>query len=216
LERQEPIFCLLPVVLGAYFERWREDTLHEWTTVSRKESAEWVYPDGKKTRIRARVAAVQEADEGGLWLTDTNFGRYLNVQRFADEALFNLRTLLGLYVLREVTGKTPAGVIYDVVNLPGSGWPEGKYQRASQATFLAKALKKYQGERFQRVRVAISGGELDMALGRLVRPLMEEVRLWSEGANHYPNPCGDPDDRYYYTCTPMYRAIVKGDFSGCY
>jgi hypothetical protein len=216
LEKQAIVFGLVPVLLRAVFRHWADELQKEWLTLAPTSAAEWVYEDGARTWIRARIAAVREGPAGGLWLVEPNVGVALDVNRFRDETLHNLRTLLALHVLREATGREPAGVIYQVINRPVRLWPRDSAQLSRFLSYSQALLTKSPEKYLHRIRVPIPSRKLSEGLQRLLAPVMAELRRWAGGEGHFPNVRGDPDDRYGYTRTEMYAAIVHGDFSDGY
>jgi hypothetical protein len=215
LEKQDVIFSLLPVMLAAAFERWPEDAESDWATISPTAYVPWTYADGKECPLRVRLAAVHDEARSDTWLVETHVGRAIKTDRFAEEAHCNLRSLLGLYALQQITGQLPAGVVYELINRPINRWPEPNADLSWYAERSAKILAE-KPDYLQRVRVRISAQEFERRIQYELAPLMNDVRLWAHGGNHYPNVRVDHDDRYGYHLTPMYDAIVRRDFSNMY
>lgn len=212
LTKLQRVVRLVPIVLATCLSRWPHDPANEWLTVNPGKPVPWTFSDDRQAKIRARVTAFNDIEEGGWWVEETYCGVRLDGDRFKAETRFNLRTLLALYVWREATGKQPAGVVYNLINGPAPFLP----QRADQLGYFCDEIMKRPQRHLQRVKVLVPRQTLDGMVQGFLGPLMNDVRVWAEGKeNHYPNVCDDPYGRYNKGA-PMYQAIVHGDFTDYY
>lgn len=209
LWKQEVVFAYTQVFLDAAFRHWTDDLQRTWTAVSPTTTVPWTYADGRTAPVGGRVLGVED-ESGRLWLFDTYLAPHTTIRQLKEWGPLSLRTALGLYILRQITGKVPAGVICNLLDRPVYAWPETARDLEDAIRQLRQQFEAGPRAYLHRAQVRISSRRFDQSVNGLLAPLMNDVRAWAEGGNHYLNAVN------LYPYTEMYAAVVRGDFSRCY
>ena len=207
--KQEVVFAYTQVFLEAAFRHWPDDLQRTWTAVCPTTRVPWMYPDGRTAPVGGRVLGMEDGS-GRLWLFDTYLAPHSTIRQLKEWGPLSLRTALGLYVLRQITGKMPAGVIFNLLDRPVYAWPETARDLEDAIQQSRRQFEAVPRACLHRAQVRIPRRRFDQCVNGLLAPLMNDVRAWAEGGNHYLNAAN------LYPYTEMYAAVVRGDFSRCY
>ena len=106
--------------LPHYFRKWwRDDTARiKWVKLEQEFRIPYKTKTGYTTSLRGKIDGVFNSP--GLRLFETKTSSVVNEGNLIDTIGFGLQVNFYLYVLKKLYGKTPAGVLYNVIRKPSS------------------------------------------------------------------------------------------------
>ena len=219
----ERVLGLAEALLPRYVERWAGDWTgkykpknptvapKKWLQLEGRFKVPFMLDDGEQTFLQGMFDGVFEDKKGRLWLFETKTKSVIERELIEDTLQFDIQVLLYLWALREVYGRTPHGVLYNVIRRPGLRQGNNEkladfFERCRMDVEDVKRTDHY----FIRWELAVEKSEIDAFEHDYLRPMLEQMRDWWDGTGpHYMNPDA-------LTCkygkVDMYEPIVHGNF----
>lgn len=180
-EQWKTLCALAQALLEGYVEHWAEDwSDKDWTALEQPFATPYKYSDGKETRIRGVRDGVFRSRRGRLWLFETKVKSRINHEQIKETLPWNLQVLL--YLWSYPPPGILDGVVYNLVR-----WPS--IRTGDLEKRLRKDIKDRPTYYFHRLHQEIGTSEVKQFEEQILRPVMEEIRMWYEGKlPHYMNP----------------------------
>jgi hypothetical protein len=186
-------------------------TPSKWVGFEQSFSLPYLYPDGKIVEIRGRWDALCECQRK-LRAFETKCWSVIKPETIVAMLSWDFQYNLYLYALTQMQPKTVGGLILNVVRRPG----HTPHINESKKDFWHRLTKEVANPSkwdhyFQRFSYDVTALEMQRWASRQLFPVMERLRLWSEGKMpHSVNPTSLISQ--YGPCF-MFDPIVNLDYS---
>ena len=219
----ERVLGLAEALLPRYVERWTGDWTgkykprnptvapKKWLQLEGRFKVPFTLDDGAQTYLQGMFDGVFEDKKGRLWLFETKTKSVIEREIIEDTLQFDIQVLLYLWALKEVYGRTPHGVLYNVIRRPGLR--QGKAEKLGdffERCRLDVEDVKRTDHYFIRWELEVEKSEIDAFENDYLRPILGQMRNWWDGTGpHYMNPDALQTK---YGKADMYEPIVHGNF----
>lgn len=221
LERLEVTCTIAESVLPAYFKFWHKDFTLQWN----KPEQEFMHPfsvknphTGKKmhTFLRGKIDASFLATGTRPWLFETKTKSRIGESgesNLTDILPFEMQVGIYLLILQIMNkGKTPAGLMYNIIRRP-MGKPKKGEDLHQFAARIVKDVKKRPDYYFIRLRMTVDKQDLYRRQQELEDTVLDFLLWWKGEAGHYKN--SDHCENKYGQCM-MLPICGRGDYSRHY
>jgi len=226
-EQLELIFGIIKSMIPEYFERWNGDLSgkykhgnstvrpEKWIAFEHRFKISYQYSDGKSTYLTGALDGCFYDKKKNLWLFETKTKGMIDEEGIQDILPVDIQVMLYLYAMQTEYKKRPEGVLYNVIRRPG----QRQLKDESLKSFLERIQKEVSNHKkydhyFKRWELSITDKEMQDWKIEFLDPVMQEIRMWSEGKlPHYMNPDSLITK---YGHSDMYGMILKNDIGDCY
>jgi len=187
----------------------------EWLKLEQQFNVPFLLPDGRTIRLRGKFDGSFRCHRQKLWLFETKTKSRIDEEGLQDCLPLDIQVMLYLLAQQIIYGEQPEGVLYNVIRRPGQRRRVKEplvefFRRVADDVNDPKRTDHY----FLRWEMAITRHEIEDWVGRTLVPMLTEVCDWFEGkAPHYMN---EEALITKYGRSPLYDAVLKGDFSRCF
>ena len=120
-----------------------------------------------------------------LWLHETKTKSRIDQMGITGMLKWDMQTMLYCYVLQQMTGEYPAGVIYDVIQTPQLQIRKGRGEGAGESlpdygTRLKADIISRPSFYFHTWEVSLEPDDLDRWTDRVLHPTLVELQSWYE------------------------------------
>lgn len=211
-EQQAKVYAMGKPLLRVYFDYWKkQDRAIAWLESEDVFRMPFVYPDGKETFITGRRDAAYKTKGERLWLFESKCLSVIKDDELADTLPVNTQVLLYLSSLGYDYNVSPSGVRFNVLRRPGlrQSQTESNKQFSNRIKLdVAKRPEHY----FHRWEMLVTKKELADWQAKFLAPVMEEIRLWTEGKLPHYTDYGALTNKYGRV--DLYGMILKGQKHG--
>lgn len=155
---------------------------------------------------------VFEDDNGDLWLFETKTKSQIDEFEIQDAMQLDVQVMLYLYAIKQVYGRWPKGVKYNVIRKPIVRKKEE--DPVAYGARLSKQIRKNPDHYFKRWNMKVSATKIQAWVDNTLDQILLDIQAWAEGrAGHYVTT------RNLITkfgrCD-MFEVITNNDFSNVY
>jgi len=186
LEYLEHSLLLAEATLPKYFEYWSKDLKKmKWLNLEQGFKIPFETRDGRKVFIRGKMDGVFEMNKK-TWLFESKFKSQIVEANLVDTLSYDLQVLLYSWALYKLTGKVPAGVLYNIVRR--SGMKQGAKETVGQYIERCKKdIEKRPEYYFLRLEISLTKGDIVMFEEELNDIVTDFLNWWEGKSGHYKN-----------------------------
>ena len=223
-EIMDKVYGLAEAVLPTYIQRWAGDWTGKyplgnpsvrpakWAHLEGRFKVPYTFEDGLVSYVQGAIDGVFDDSKEQLWQFESKTKSVIDEDEIMDTLPLDTQCLLYLWALKQLTGRMPRGVLYNVVRRPGLRLSAKEsindfFGRCKDDVQNPKRLDHY----FIRYEMKIEPSELDHWEKTYLGPMMRTVRAWWEGTGeHWMEPAALSTK---YGRADMYEAIVHNNFT---
>ena len=175
----ETSLAIASATLPHYFRKWwRDDTARiKWTALEQEFKLPYQTKDNRNTVLRGKIDGV--FNNPRLWLFETKTKSMINEGALMDTLSYELQVQFYLRALSSLYGKTPSGVLYNIIRKPSSE------QKASEsldeyAERISEDIKSRPDFYFIRYEIMITPAE-QAAFKVQLEGLIVDFMDWCDG-----------------------------------
>jgi hypothetical protein len=205
LDQQNEVYKLsLPVLLG-YFKKWPAEDKKDWEMVEEVFDVEML-----GIRLRGRIDGAIKKGKG-LYLFETKTKSRIDEETIVRMLPVDLQVMTYMTAIRKITGRTPKGVIYNLIRRPGlyqrKTESENEYYKRVHADVMSRI-----GHYYMQFIMRITAKELNHFEKHVLGPIIDNIKKWEDGGRQsYVNPVALLGQ--YGKCD-LFDPLVDGNFSG--
>lgn len=189
-EKFETVGAQMLAVLPAYFEYWDRKKPLDWVDVEGVFRVPFEFEPGYKTWLMGRFDGVYTAKTKTLWLFDAKNKSQIVEEQLGETLLRDFQINFYLLAVRILTGKIPAGFLYNVIRRPNL--KVGKAESLEQyRARIVEHIKEDPEHYFKRYEVCVSKEDLDQ-FEKELRGILLEFYNWTRAGRPvrlFGQPC---------------------------
>ena len=201
---------------------------HKKKYIYEEESFQFPYTSarGQTIPIRGRLDEAYIDEDGAVVLQENKTKGMIDEEAIRLMLSHDMQTMLYCYALRNLTGKEPTRILYNVIRRSAQRFT-GSYRSKpeTESQFIARIQDDVVARPqhyFMRWRVDLHKGDLDNWLSRVFDPLLDQVIRWWESIRKDPFNPWDSQEHFLnpeglitkYGRSDFFSLITRGSYEG--
>lgn len=210
----EGIYARVEVLIRVYKERYKKDWENNWLWTENNFKIE--YPIGlRKTFLQGKIDGGFETPDGKVWLIDHKTMSIIDIDMIVGKLPFDTQCMLYLLAYKLMTGKYPAGIVYNIIRKPQHKQGDKTIEEFQE--YLETKIREEPDHFFIRRRLQILPQEIDEWEKNWLIPNLKVIERWFNAGCSGPEFTLNPDslETKYGKCE-MFDLLTGGNSYGFY